>query len=233
MKKISSLFLLISSISCSNLEMNKESSSAQNMFFDFFKSKGVVSFTYSDNCLLKDVLVYNADGTEYFSLNFNESKYRYKDSSVVLENSNDLKNLEMFNPMEFYPDYNILRFEYANVLGNNYYVYIDKEKTVLKHIVIDSQSCFEVKPWKNYFLGSMVDTDFIKNPMRKSNTDDSEQVNEHLNYDDYFFLITAIKGEWIKIECADLCGFVCNPKISGWIRWKKDGIKLISLPSSC
>jgi len=233
MYRFSLLFLLVSLFACSSLDVNNEYSSNEETLSDFFESQGVVSFLHNDKCLSKDVVIYNADGTEYCRLNFYENKFYYEDAVILFENPNNLRDLEMFSPMELYPNYSILRFEYESSLDNKYNVYVDKEKTILKHIVIDDSNCFEVKTWRDYFLGSWVGNDFNKNPMRESNNDDSKQVNTKLNYDDYFFAITEIKGEWVKIECVGACGFECDLEISGWIRWKRDNTKLISLPSAC
>lgn len=200
-------------------------------FSEFYGSQGVVTFVSSDSCLDSVVSINNLDGSEYCSISFTEEWIFCDGKKISSVNIESVREIVGFDPFEFYADYYILKLEYERIDADTAYVYVDKGKEHLKKIVLGD--CLVAETWEDYFIGSMVNFDPIENPLRANPRDDAKTVDASLNYDDYLFVIRRVKGEWIQVQCATICGFDCEVSINGWIRWRNKQKQLVTLPSAC
>ncbi len=210
----------------------------QNVLADFFLSKGIVSFAFTDYTTTNlDIL--NKDGSVYMNISFDlhSNRFTINNRLFVIANDQSVKdNIHkeyQFSPYEFFPTYYLLKFEYIAIQDDILEVYLDKDKNVRKYIRLDTKK-FLYQCWYDYFLGHPVNFNFQTNPIRENPDDKSTAINYDTKID-YLFTIAEIKGDWVKIVCTDLCGIPCTEgeKYDGWIRWRKNGKLIISFPNAC
>ena len=221
MKIILKIICFLFIISCKEINskdiISKKISQKKNIQSEL-DSDGVISFISIDSCLNKEITIFNDNGSKYLS--FKLTDYEVLDS---------LKNLKIFNPLMFYPDNYILQFEYFEKNGIKK-IYIDKKRNVVKEL--DANNCFNIEKWDEYLFSAIVEFDFSKNPLRKKPNIESE-LFEYKNSDDIIFTISKIKGDWIYIECSDICDYVCKKNVGGWIKWRSKGEIIIKLYFTC
>lgn len=201
----------------------------------YFNSKGVISFNPTDENIRKSIKILNEDNTLYANIDLlnqiievNNKKFKLED----FENNIELQAIYNFAPKEFYPDYYIIQFEIKNIYDSIAEIFIDKKNNIVKRINVNND-LFIIQTWKEHFIGSMVIFNKHTNSIRKYNNDNAVSMGYENSKDEYVFIISDIKGEWIKIECIDICGFACDSRYNGWIRWKKDNMLLIKFAYVC
>lgn len=216
------------------------SSASKPMYADtlesFFQSKGVLVFNATDKNLSKDAKIWNDDNTVFAT--YNLAKYQIDIGGVQqslndFSNENQLRIQSEFFPKEFYPEQSVIQFEYTDIVDGFAEIILNKEKYIKKRIEL-KDSLYTIESWKKHLIGSMVDFNPRLNPMHESKLDNSGVITYESD-EDVVFIISEISGDWIKIECAERCGFSCpvGKKITGWIKWRKGSKLLIRLAYSC
>jgi hypothetical protein len=240
--RVVTMLLLLITI-CSNCKNNKtwsvsdttnskeaDALESNSIISQHFNSEGVVSFNPTDQNLNNDFILLNTDGSNYLNLNFLDNEFSINGEIERFKGEYNT----VFSPLEFYPDYYILKFELAKNERDSIWVYIDSNKEKVKLISKKSVESVEVLNWNDYFIGSVISFNHKSNPVRIENSDQAKSINDKFDFNDILFKIVQIEGEWIKISCAKACGFSCNTKSDiGWIKWKDGKKTLISFPSSC
>lgn len=98
-----------------------------------------------------------------------------------------------------------------------------------------STDIFKAESWKEHLVGCMIDFNVKINPIRAEMLDNSKSLGYENSGEDYIFVISEIVGDWVKIECAEICDYPCSSgkKYDGWIKWKGGNKLLIRLLYSC
>jgi hypothetical protein len=243
-----SLLLVFSIFSCSN-SSNKKTTQLKpiidgivhNQPIDsielFFQSKGVLRLNSTDINLKKDLRILNDDNTIYATFNLSLNKIIINSKQFSLEefaNDESLRYKYSFFPKEFFPQQSVIQFEYINLKSGVAEIFIDKAKNIKKRIRI-SGDMFKAESWKEHLLGSMIDFNVKNNPIRFTKSNSSKSIGYENSEQDYVFVINEISGDWIKIECAEICDYPCSSgkKYDGWIKWKSGDKLLIRLLYSC
>lgn len=203
---------------------------------NFFQSTGVVSFVFSDKNRIKKFKILNKDGSLYALVDIvldeiiiNETKFKLtqfaNDKSLMLKYD--------FSPKEFYPELSVIQFEYMKIEGNKVEIFVNKEKSILKYIEVST--VFKIEDWRKHLIGCMIDFNKKSNVIRVKPDEQSLSLNYESTEDDLIFVITDIKGDWVKIECSEICDCSCSSgkKYDGWIKWKKQNKLTIRLLYSC
>lgn len=213
--------------------------SAINQFFSdsiemFFHSKGVASFIFSDNnCKKFNIL--NKNGTVFATIDIAKDRIIINDKELVLSQfsyDNALKLKYDFEPKEFYPELSVIQFEYLQIKQNKIEVYLNKQKKITKFI---EPNCFKLEEWRKHLIGCMVDFDKNNNFIREKPEKEAVSLHYEDSDEDLIFIISEIKGDWVKLECVEICDYTCNHKnkFNGWIMWKQFGKMIIQLLYSC
>ena len=246
---ITQILIVFFICSCDNMIFNNNVTSQNNKNLNgtrkqqidslelFFQSKGLIIFNPSDINLKKDFEILNEDNTLYATINFSLDKIIIKGQHFSLEqfaNDDSLRNEYGFFPKAFFPDQTIFQFEYINLINNVAEIYINKELGKKKKIKLKGD-LFKAESWKEHLIGCMIDFNCEINPIRATMHDNSNSLGYENSGENYIFVISEIVGDWIKIECADICEFPCNSgnKYDGWIKWKNSNKLLIQLLYAC
>lgn len=203
----------------------------------FFQSKGVLRFNPTDINLKKYFEILNDDNTVYATLNLSLDKIIIQGKHYSLNefaNDNSFRSQYQFFPKEFFPDQSIIQFEYASLTNDFAEIFINKEQSKKKKIKLRAD-IFKVESWKDHLVGCMIDFNVKINPIRAEIIDNSKSLGYENSGEDYIFVISEIVGDWVKIECAEICDYPCSSgkKYDGWIKWKAGNKLLIRLLYSC
>jgi hypothetical protein len=203
----------------------------------FFHSKGVITFNPTDVNLKKGIEILNDDNTVYATIKLSFDKIIIQGKQFPMDafsNNNKLRNKYHFFPKEFFPDQSIIQFEFISIKNGFAEIYIDKVQGKRKKIKLN-RSLFKVESWKEHLIGCMIDFNKRDNPIRKKMDVNSESLEYEDSKEEYIFVVSGIEGDWIKIECSDICEYPCDSgkKYDGWIKWKKGNQLLINLLYSC
>ncbi len=220
---------------CTGFSVDQNKSIYIDEFQSVYDSKGVVSFNDNGTNYRKKIALYNANGTTFAVISLADhsiklSNYKADISDIDLDKS-ILHKKYHFNPQEFFPDYNLIIFSYKNIIGGKAEVYIDKEKTTTKFIRIDSK-LFKVESWKNHLIGSVLEIDNIRNPLREKPSD-LTFIKKISVPNDASFRIIKFEGAWVQVECFSFCESTCDKKYRGWIRWTNGKQPLLKLYYTC
>jgi hypothetical protein len=184
-----------------------------------------------------DFEILNEDNTVYATLNLSSDKITIQGKQFSLNefaNDNSVRSKYRFFPKEFFPDQSIIQFEFVCLDKDIAEIFISKEHGEKKIIKLNGGN-FKSELWRAHLLGCMIDFDVKNNPIREKMLDSSKSVGYEKSGEDYVFVISEIVGEWVKIECAEICDYPCNSgkKYDGWIKWKEGDKLLIRLLYSC
>ncbi len=220
----------------SDIESKKMIHNYQDSIEIFFKSKGVLVFNAIDKNIKNNIEILNMDKTIFASYNLAKNRIEIDGKSESLSNftnKNLLRTASNFFPKEFYPELSVIQFEYLKIDNGIAEIILDKKKGIKKLIALNS-TLYKIEPWKDHFIGKMIDFNSIKNPLREINLDNGKLVLYESN-DDIIFTIDSISEDWVKIICTERCDFRCPEKqtITGWIRWRKGTKMLVHLMYSC
>lgn len=207
-----------------------ESSKNDITVSQYFKSDGVAIFNPIDSCLHQNIVLTDSVGKIYYFINMLEG--------FIIDSINKSYSLKVikeigFNPFELYPEYYVIKMKFDNTSNGRHGVYTSDGDFKQYFIKTEGLSCFIFKSWEDYFIGSLINTDFNSNPIRQEKRDNSSIVVPDWDCREIIFEIIAIEGEWVKIQCANVCDFKCDKKVVGWVRWYKDGKMIISISSTC
>jgi len=217
-----------------NMYLNKEDSSFYKRVQYIEKSVGVLSLKYHNTYDYDNIEILNKDKTVYVSLSYKENYIKIHGKLFKLFGASFNKyidsNLTAFSPKNFNPELQIIQFECTKTSGNYWEVFINKGKT-LKKLIRKDTNTFLFEDWKTHFYSIMTVYDKY-NPLRIHPNETSDIVNIE-DKENIIFCISEIDGDWVKLQCIDACGIVCDKSISGWVKWT-DGKKiLIEMYYSC
>jgi len=203
----------------------------------FFQSKGVLRFNPTDINLKKDFEILNEDNTVYATLNLSSDKIILQGKQFSLNefaNDNSFRSQFQFFPKEFFPDQSIILFEYASLKNDVAEIFINKEQSKKKKIKLGSD-IFKTESWKEHLVECMIDFNVKINPIMAEVLDNSKSLGYENSGEDYIYVISEIVGDWVKIECAEICDYPCSSgkEYDGWIKWKAGDKLLIRLLYSC
>jgi len=223
-----------------NQDIFLHKSSSVNTFPDsieiFFQSKGVVSFMFSDENSIRKFKILNKDGSLYAMVDFaldeiNIDGEKFKLTQFATDKSL-MRKLD-FAPKEFYPELSVIQFEYTEVKGDLAEIIVNKDKLISKYIEINPG--FKIEDWRKHLTGCMIDFNKRTNIIREKPGEKFKSLNYESSENDLIFIIKEIKGNWVKIECSEICDCNCNSgkKYDGWIKWKNQDKLIIRLLYSC
>jgi hypothetical protein len=182
-----------------------------------------------DGLSLKDTLtVLNSDNTPFLSWCYKSEYFKVKsDSYKLFEVTNEVLENYKIEPRAFYPEYQIIHFEVLGEIGNYYEVILNPENNTIKRIPKSSN-------WKFYTWEEYLNTVYLMygsdNPLRAAPEEDAKVIYK---FNDYFFKVIEIKGDWVKIQCNDDCKKCDKGNLEGWIKWKDGERLLVSLGIIC
>lgn len=227
MKKLhKKLFLLpiVLVLSCSSTIKTKRDSqipgqgvSAENLVvqstsINVEKTIGIVTLSSNVSFSKRDTIrLFNQDGSTWFKFSF-----YYDDSDGKYDFMND-----EFKPYAFNPDYFKLGLVVTKKLADRkFHVIVNHEKAIEKIIEIKEYLVF--RRWDEYLLSSFaVGFNVLDNPLLETPSIESKKVpvNEKTPYHPI-----EIKGEWLKVRWK-----IDEKESTGWIKWKRDGLLIVSI----
>lgn len=231
------LLPLSSCIKASNDAKTEKAHQPETVTFEkILGSDGVVSFISSDANLQVGFELLNADGSKYATIipGSDEIIIESKKYSLSLFANNDgLKKNYSFFPRHFSIDNYVIQYELVAVKDSLIEIYLDKAHKVTKYLK-KNDAVFKVENWRDHCRGAMIDFDLEKNPIKldASDASDSVQLDDGT---DVVFIGGEVRGEWIFIQCSNVCEIPCpqQSKLNGWIRWTDGKQMIIKLFYSC
>lgn len=173
--------------------------------------------------------ILNLDGSIHSKINLTENNIVFDNGDVIhSDSSRVLIEDYKFNPKLFYPEYELLEFFVLKVTDTHYYVSIDKDSN--RKMIKKNESQFNYNIWEDYIKNKYLSFDSVNNPIRESPEASSEIIYK---YNDYFFEVIEVNGDWVKIECSDACKACDNGNLSGWIKWREGKKLLIKTATIC
>lgn len=206
-------------------------------------SKGVLYSSKDKIYTLPDSLqILNKDETSYLFLkkiNNDSINVKIFENKLIGEN---IKKLESIFPFYFYDNkkYNIplpqnfTRAYYpndgvividANKINNKYFeIFINGEWKFIKSTTL------KYKNWESFLKQTFIKLSVNNRIYIKKNLNSKELIYPN----DISFKVLKVRGDWIKVECNDICEECNSPKkIRGWVKWKSDKILLINIVYIC
>jgi hypothetical protein len=131
--------------------------------------------------------------------------------------------------LAYYPDYYIMIFHAKALDDGKYLVELNGEEKLIK-----SQTGLTIyQTPEQYIAECLVDTD-KSNPLRKAPNENAPQKSFSGTYDDIFFEVTEVKGDWIGVRCLKICeGCPKNVLVSGWLKWRSNGKIIVNVSYVC
>lgn len=172
--------------------------------------------------------VYNSDNSSYVSWCYENNYFKVKsDNYNLLEITTEVLTDYNINPRAFYPEYQIIHFEVVEENEKYYEVILNAKNNTVKRIPKSSN-------WKYYTWEEYLKTVYVMyggdNPLK---AEPKEESNIIYKFNDYFFKVVKIKGDWAKIQCNDDCKECDKGNLEGWIKWKDGNKLLVSLGIIC
>lgn len=193
-----------------------------------FYSDGMIEFIATDKNITSDIVFLNEDDSDFLKINFEKNKFE-TDSLTTNFQNDSLKETIDFSPLNFFPDYYILRLELQKLDSIYYWVYLNSDKTVLKKI--KKNELFQFLNWTDFMKKYLIDFDENQNPLRKSINGKRIKIKENENL---FFQIDKIEGDWVHISNSSICDEnMRDIKIDGWIKWKLNDRIIIKIGLVC
>jgi hypothetical protein len=156
---------------------------------------------------------YNEDGSLWYEFTF-----YYDDSDGEFEYQND-----NFRAFAFHPDHFLLSLMCVGEDKNRYQVVVNEEPE-LKKYVKKSDDNLKLESWSEHILKTFsIDLEKGKNTIFE--TPDGKEIKPDLEAMDRFEAV-EVKGDWLKVKW-EISGKSKENK-TGWVRWKKDDVILIS-----
>ena len=173
----------------------------------------------------------NEDNTVYAKWNYHNESFEIEGniSALFSVSDNRLKEDYDFSPRVFFTEYHIIHFEVMNKDGTFYEVLVNPDKGVTKRLSLKS-SQFNYFSWEEYLKRLYLSYDPNSNPLRKFPDGQSEIVYK---YNDYFFKVIEVKGDWVKIKCSSDCKLCDKGDLAGWVKWKYGKKLLIEIGIIC
>ena len=118
----------------------------------------------------------------------------------------------------------LVLFEYKEETDKYWEICLNKECSVIGLVAKDT-NLYHLKSWYQHFMGSMINLK-PENLIRKKPIDNADIIDFD---DDAVYIITEIKGDWIKVECLDEILFCSEDKREGWTKWVDNDKVIIEL----
>jgi len=177
------------------------------------RTPGIVRFKHdSIEKFRDDVYILSQDGDTINHLYWNDYN-----QSIKMSNENDII-------LNYFPEYNVIEFE----------GYSSEEK--MFPILVNDSLCFltansahvKYETWEEY-ISDIYFTTNEYNPLRITFSEESlNNIVHGIDYDNVYFSVNNIVGDWAFVDCHINDEDVELPKIrKGWIRWKKANKLLI------
>lgn len=147
---------------------------------------------------------------------------RYKEPIISKNN---------FNPLCFFPEYNISYFEANKINDNGELKYLIKLSEIkLGYISLNRN--INIENWSDFLLNKSINGDEME--VFDKPTEVSKSKNVNLKELDYNYTIIKVENDWVQVKCNDECGGNCpNFNAIGWVRWRKDGKIIVNLGYIC
>ncbi len=190
---------------------------------------GIVTISDTVDTYDRELSMYNASGKVIVTVEQQESDVitNYKGKAY-----NRYDSLNPFSPRLYVtnPDYFRLAFDCIGS-DNEFYTVIINRQTgeVAKIKKLDTFFKFEtIEEFVDNWTGIGIDFNRSTNPLRKSPSDKSENINndKQTKYKVWRAEKISIKGDWIEIK-------VENTEEKGWIRWRQGNQILIRMYYAC
>jgi hypothetical protein len=204
-----------------------------------FQSIGVVRLNNSGpGDVEAEFNLLNSDKSNYLTVSTEKEAFILQGKQYNLYNveryEDELKSQFNFNPMGFYPEVGmIIQFKCIKETDDYYWVLVNDNLNDYK-LLSKSNRSFTFEPWEKHLYRAFINFNPAQTPVFTSpNATETRKLDSSV-IGDNGFTATEIKGEWMKIECAEGCSD-CEglKKFSGWIKWR-NGYKLnIDLKYSC
>jgi hypothetical protein len=127
----------------------------------------------------------------------------------------------------FYLEYQIFHFDCIKDLGDKYEVLLNPESNLKGYISKEAGSFYN---WADYIKKGYILFNPQKNPLRENPSNDSKVVYK---YNDYFFEVKEVEGDWIKVKCNNDCKDCDKQNLEGWIKWRESDEFLIQIGFIC
>jgi hypothetical protein len=192
--------------------VSTENLNIQSTSINVEKTIGIVTLSSKVSFSKKDTIrLLNQNGSTWFKFSF-----YYDDSDGKYDFMND-----EFKPYAFNPDYFKLGLVVSKKLADRkFLVIVNHEKTIEK--IIEIKEYLEFRRWDEYLLSSFaVGFNALDNPLLETPAIGSKKVtvNEKTPYHPI-----EIKGEWLKVRWK-----IEGNESTGWIKWKRDGLLIVSI----
>ena len=149
------------------------------------------------------------------------SMYRYQDLRTFL-------SAKSFEPMDFYPEYNVINFAVEDTSGNSFVVNAGPPPNSSLRVAKEIQG-IRFETWEEHIRRAYIEFNHDAAFERPSPLARRSPLQREAS-----FVPKRIVGEWMLIECVDDC-LLCastNPT-TGWIRWRQGASVLIGLRYLC
>ncbi len=195
-------------------------------------SKGIVRLNEDIIENIEEVVIYDEEKNINIRFSFKNNYFILLDTLYDLFRTPNSKNIYdfdhfcHFNPMSFNFEPNLVLFECKEEIEGYWRVYLNKEHSIMG-LIKQNTDLFYFKNWYEHFMCAMINPR-TNNIIKKEPFDNSDTINFNEN-DTTIYIITEIKGDWIKIEC--LSEFLPCPedKLSGWTKWIENNKIIIEL----
>ena len=183
----------------------------------------------TDNVIADKVLILMADSADRTNERFEILNADLTIFTTIVGDSNNEPSGEGLsgNILTYYPDYYLIHFEGTSFDDSLYAIVVsDNIKFIRKGRFM------ELINWHEYILRYFCMTD-ATNPVREEPSDNAAIINV-IDYKDLSFRCLEVRNDWVRVSCNTDCeGCPPNSTVQGWIRWKRDGRRIIKQYYTC
>ncbi len=226
--KHTTLFFIFILFNCTNSihpvkESSKNSSFKSIPLADTIATDTVIKEGYLR--IMTDVLDEKTDSLLIYSMNGNIytkiSGDKYTEPFIHLSNEVKIE--------AYYPDYYVLIFKSTPLINEYYVVNLNGKSVRIKHK--DGITIFENR--ETYIKKCILVTS-QDNPLKTKPSMSALNKKIEGSYEDIFFEVVEIQGEWANVKCLLDCeGCPNNKLITGWIRWLRNDAIVVKLYYTC
>lgn len=161
---------------------------------------------------LNQVRILNEDGSCWMAF----------PADIFESNFDLLENGNIFRPWAFEPSIGVFTIRCIGFSEKNYKIVVNEDQNMIKYL--EKNRYLKLETIEEHLQDLLVGWDSQENPL-KDNPDDNASLSKYSsnNYENEVTRVNKIKGDWIYIE------EVFTSQGLGWIRWKKNGIFLITM----
>lgn len=192
------------------------------------RGMGVVSIQFPKT---GSTTILDSTNDVFIALNFGAREISLKDKAYSFS---EASNQNLYQAHDFYPrmtslEYEILLLDCIGKSEQFYEVVLNQQKGTTGRISASDSNAL-LLTWEELLLKSYISFDPKSNPLRPN---PSDQSNIIYPYNDYFFKVVEVKGDWIKVKCNSDCKECEKGDLTGWIKWKEGDNFLIQIGLIC